>query len=272
MPSRKSAPNRATIEAKYVAGRIQDSRNLQRDADSAYVVSYGGGVNSTGLVPFLIKNGFPLDHVVFSNTGNEMPETIAYLGVMKEYLDRHGVPLHVVSVKNNDSLSDRCEKRRVIPSEVWRWCTRDMKVGPIHAFYRGLKTHVYQYMGIDCGEVRRMKPPGMDNVTNLYPLIDHRIDRAGCIESIKKAGLPVPIKSGCDICPFNNIERWNYIYRNHPDLYKRAMALEENSKHFGKQNLGPGNLTLRELEKIILDGKDLPDDKKDGPCGGECMV
>ena len=37
-----------------------------------------------------------------------------------------------------------------------------MKVTPIHAAYRSLKSNIYQYMGIDYGEVHRMKPARVD--------------------------------------------------------------------------------------------------------------
>ena len=255
-----------------VSGRIQSVVDLVREEGCSYVVSYGGGANSTALCVWLVENDMPFDHAVFSDTGNEMPETYAYLGVMEDYLDKAGVPLKVVRVRSGESLSDRCIRRRVIPSEVWRWCTRDMKVTPIHAFYRSLKCHVYQYMGIDFGEVHRMKPPKVDYVTNLYPLVDHRIDREGCVEIIKKAGLPVPIKSGCYFCPFNNTARWGEIRQNHPDLYEHAMMIEEHGKHFGSQSLAPGKMTLRELAGRMERNENIPDEDATNPCGGECMV
>ena len=252
--------------------RIQDAKSLRREPDSQYVVSYGGGVNSTALIILLVENELPLDHVVFADTGNEMPETYEYLNIINGYLEKVGVPLEVVHVRNRESLSDRCLRRRVIPSEMWRWCTRDMKVTPIHAFYRSLKAHIYQYMGIDYGEVHRMKPAKADYVTNLYPLIDYKIKRDGCVAIIKKARLPVPIKSGCYMCPFNNMERWADIHERHPDLYKLAIKMEENGKHFGSQSLAPGKHTLRELEVIMTKKRKLPVVRTDSPCGGECMV
>ena len=251
---------------------ILDSRNIQREPGCAYVVSYGGGINSTAMAVFLVENRLPLDYVAFADTGNEMPETMAYLDVMWKYLDRAGIPLKVVRVRSEESLSDRCTRRKVIPSEVWRWCTRDMKVRPIHEFYRSLRAHVYQYMGIDYDEVHRMKPARDDYVTNLFPLVDHGIGREKCIEIIRGAGLPVPIKSGCYMCPFNNTERWADIYARHPELYEHAMMIEENGKHFGSQTLAPGKHTLREFKDILVRKGMLPVIPADGPCGGECMV
>ena len=252
--------------------RIQDTVGMKREEGVFYVVSYGGGIDSTAMIIFILKNGLPLDYVVFSDTGDEMPETYEYLEVMRKYLKRRNIPFVIVKVRNNTSLSDRCLKRKVVPSQIWRWCTRDMKVTPIHAFYRKLHSHIYQYMGIDFEEVRRMKPPKVDYVTNLYPLVDFKLKRADCIKIIKKARLPVPVKSGCYLCPFNNMDRWEEIYTNHPHLYKYAMKVEENGKHFGTQGLAPQGYTLRGLGKMMKKKKPLPMIQVDSACGGDCMV
>ena len=252
--------------------RILSTIGIKRESDAKYVVSYGGGVNSTAMIVYLVKNKFPLDYVVFSDTGDEMPETYEYLEIMRKYLKRKSIPFEIVRVRNKTSLSDRCLKRKVVPSQIWRWCTRDMKVTPIHAFYRKLHSHIYQYMGIDYDEVHRMKPAKVDYVTNLYPLIDYKIGREECTNLIKKARLPIPVKSGCYMCPFNNMTRWAEIYEKHPDLYKYAIKIEENSKHFGKQSLAPQGHTLRELGKIMKKKSKLPMVQVDSPCGSECMI
>ncbi len=257
--------------SRIMQERMLSTVGMRREAGSKYVVSYGGGINSTAMIVFLVNRKLPLDYVVFSDTGDEMPETYEYLDVMGRYLRRRNIAFEVVRVRNKTSLSDRCLKRKVIPSQIWRWCTRDMKVRPIHAFYRKLHAHVYQYMGIDYGEVRRMKPAKVDYVTNLYPLIDFKMGRDECVRVIKKARLPIPVKSGCYMCPFNNIERWQEIYEKHPDLYRYAMKVEENGKHFGKQSLAPKGHTLRGLEGLIKTGR-LPVVQVDSPCGSECMV
>jgi len=157
--------------------RILDSRDIRRQKDAKYIVSYGGGINSTALILFLVKNKFPLDCVVFSDTGDEMPETYKYLGIMEGYLKRRNIPFEIVTNRKKETLSDKCLRREVVPSQVWRWCTRDFKVIPIHAFYRKLKSHVYQYMGIDYGEVRRMKPAKEDYVKGILPSANRQDDQ-----------------------------------------------------------------------------------------------
>jgi len=251
--------------------RILDtSKGVKRQKDATYIVSYGGGINSTAMVVFLVKNKFPLDYVIFSDTGDEMPETYEYVQYMTKYLKRHKIDMK--TVKPNSTLSEVCIRRKVVPSQVWRWCTRDHKVKPIHKFYKTLDSHIYQYMGIDYGEVRRMKPASEDWITNLYPLVDFKIDRDACVSMIKQARLKIPVKSGCYLCPYNNMDRWTEIYEKHPELYQKAMGIEEMNKHMPRQKLAPRKYTLRDMEKLLKNKTKLPMIEVDSPCGSECMI
>lgn len=245
-----------------------------------YVLSYGGGVNTVALMILLMQENLPLDEVVFADTGGEVPETYDYLDVTRAYLAQSGVPFKTVQTRKRGDLDLYANSwsRRVIPSALWRWSTRDFKVIPIHRYYRSLGVHVNQYMGIAYDEVERMKDSRVPFVTNLYPLIDRRITRSDCVNIIEAAGLPVPVKSGCFFCPFNNLERWRWLHSTHPDLYLRAIELEENSKHFPAQRLTDqvfrkrGQFTLRELGNAFVSGGSLLVSEVAVPCGGECMT
>jgi 3'-phosphoadenosine 5'-phosphosulfate sulfotransferase (PAPS reductase)/FAD synthetase len=243
---------------------------IKRQENTKYVLSYGGGVNSTALMILLIHRKLPLDYIIFADTGSERPETYTYLKYAKKYAEKYGIPFKIVKVRNGDSLYDRCKRRKVIPSKTWRWCTRDMKIRPIYAFYRSLKAQICQYVGIDYDEVHRMKDSKADYVNNAYPLIDLKVGRQQCIDIIRKEGLPIPVKSGCYFCPFRNNKDWANLYNTHPELYRKAMALEEKSKHAPTQMLHP--LTLRGLAKVIKENKGLPEVLQESPCGSECMI
>lgn len=250
---------------------VQDKQEkiMIKERKAKYILSYGAGVNSTALMIFLIRNKYPLDGIVFADTGNELPETYEYLNIARSYLKKHNIPFVIVKSKSG-SLYDTCKRRRVIPSQIWRWSTRDKKIIPIYAYYRSLHAHVYQYIAIAYDEIERMKNSRADYVTSLFPLIDNKITRDGCIKIIESARLPVPPKSGCYFCPFNTIERWKELYNNHRDLYTKAIKLEENSKHFPKQRLT--TLTLRDLKDKFHKSKALPAIQVESPCGSECMT
>ena len=116
--------------------------------------------------------------LVFADTGGEVPETYDYLSIARDYLGNHGVPLTVVS-KRGRSLYDTAWDRRVFPSAIWRWSTRDFKITPILRHYRSLDSHVNQYLAIAWDEVHRMKDSRVDYVTNLYPLDRPSSDEGG---------------------------------------------------------------------------------------------
>mgnify|MGYP001024857288 CR=1 FL=1 len=233
------------------------------------MLSFGGGVNSTALMVHLVEQGCPLDEVIFADTGGELPQTYDYLESVVSYLRNRDIPFRRV-VSKGGFLYDRCLRRRVIPSEIWRWCTRDFKILPIYAYYRSLGVHVNQYLGISYEERDRKRESGVPYTTNRYPLISRRINRDRCIDLIIGAGLKLPVRSGCFFCPFNSLSRWVEICRDHAELYSKAMTLEENSKHFPKQKLV--RISLRGLKDKLEDHESLPQIRVRRPCGSECII
>ena len=248
-------------------------------SEPIHILSFGGGVNTVALMVMLVRDRAPLDGVVFADTGGETPATYESVAMSRQYLAEHGIPFTVVESRpSGTDLYGTALRRRVIPSVQWRWCTRDYKVNPIQRYYRQLGRHVNQYMGIAFDEVHRMRDSRETYITNLYPLIDGRLKRQDCVALIEESGLPVPEKSGCYFCPFNSSGRWRQLLERCPELFDKAIQLEENSKHFPRQRLTDqmfherDQVTLREYRSRLESGTDdaqIPDGLE---CGGDCMT
>jgi hypothetical protein len=236
-----------------------------------YILSFGAGLNSTALLVFLIDNHYPLNEVVFADTGEEVPETYKHLKIIDDYLSKHGIPLRIVRSKGG-TLYNKCMRRKVIPSQIWRWSTRDFKITPIYSYYRSLKTHINQYLGIAYEERDRVRESGVEYVTNTFPLIENKLTRQDCVDIICLADydFPMPVRSGCFFCPFNSLSRWTELFEQHRDLYLKAMILEENSKHFPKQKLM--KLTLRGLQEKLENNEPLPEIHVKRLCSSECII
>ena len=100
----------------------------------------------------------PIDYIVFADTGNEHPETYYFVdNYMKPFLESENIPFITVYPYKKRSLYTRCFERKVIPDMLRRWCTRDVKVKPIHKFYKTLNAKIIQYIGIDYQESHRIK-------------------------------------------------------------------------------------------------------------------
>ena len=251
----------------------------RQDNGGTHILSFGAGVNTVALMVMLIRDGAPLDGVIFADTGGETPATYDSVEVARDYLANHHIPLTVVCASpRKTDLYGTALRRRVIPSVQWRWCTRDFKVNPIHRYYSDLGGHINQYIGIGFDEIHRMKDSREDYITNIYPLIENRLTRQDCIGIIVEAGLPIPEKSGCYFCPFNSTERWRQLLDRYPDLFAKAIALEENSKHFPSQRLTDqvfrerDRVTLREYRHRLELGAGIAHIPEGMACGGDCMT
>jgi len=203
------------------------------------IVSYGAGVDSTAMILKMIDEKMKIDHVVFADTGGELPETYEIVQYMKQFLEKKSIPFTTVKNFSLITLFERCIARHVFPDMFRRWCTRDFKVAPIHRFYKKFYDgfHINEYLGIDAAETKRCRTAKEDYITKFYPLVDWKMDRYNCEGYILKKKFPFVVKSGCYFCPFNSSTRWDYIRQNHPRLYRLCKKLERNSKHFPKMKL-----------------------------------
>jgi len=130
------------------------------------------------------------------------------------------------------------EKYHMIGSRIFRGCTDKAKIKPIRAY---LRIHAAdgdaELLGIDAGESHRAKSHPDDNRPKLYPLVDLGIDRSGCLNILKHAGLPPPVKSGCWHCPFMRVAEVRDLYHKEPEKFARIAELERIS--FAKRGIKP---------------------------------
>lgn len=184
---------------------------------------YGGGVNSTALAILLIQGKFPqYTHTpwqcLFADTQEEKPETYRYVKMFDRWLDERGAGLTIVQ---GMSPMAYWRKYSLTGSRIYRKCTEVAKIKPIQEFLDG-SGNVLQLIGIDAGESHRAR----SDPTKRYPLIEADIDRDGCVEIIKGAGLCVPVKSGCWCCPFARVGEVKALIRDYPDRVAEIVELE----------------------------------------------
>ena len=123
------------------------------------IVSYGAGVDSTAMILKMIEKKITIDHVIFADTGGELPETYKTVEFMKKFLKKKSIPFDTVKNFSLITLLERCFVRKVFPDMFRRWCTRDFKVAPIHRFYRKFFKgyQINEYLGIDSAETKRCR-------------------------------------------------------------------------------------------------------------------
>lgn len=215
--------------------------------NTRHIVSYGGGVNSTAMILHMIQHEMPIDNIVFIDAGAEYKSTLDYVRYFESKIDR---PISIIS--RDEGLYDYCYNRRKIPSLRWRWCTTTFKRRVLAKWLKQFKGYrTIEYVGFDAGEDSRVsnalslcKPRSRRLYS--YPLYFAGIDRDGCKALIAEAGLDVPGKSGCFICPFQTKARLIEMATTNPVEFQKALQLEY--RH-------PENKTIREglrLESVRL--------------------
>ncbi len=183
------------------------------------ILSFGGGLQTTALAIMIAKGELEVDALVFADTGVEKPETYWYIeNYIKPMLK---VPFITVNSHLGD-LYTHCWDDKIIPSVIHRWCTDKFKVRPIEKY---LKRKGIIYVGFSSDEVNRAEKPS--RMIRQFPLIERGISAKDCARIISDYGWPVPLRSSCYICVFVPYLEWNWLKNNHPDLFEKALALEQ---------------------------------------------
>ena len=232
------------------------------NADHVGIVIGTDGTNSAAVLVGLHKHSIPVDLILFADTGGEQPHTYQFIRTMDDWLAAHGMPQITVVEKYDRSghrltLEMECLRSRTLPSIAYghKRCSQKHKIGPQEKFCnhyppcreawaRGEK--ITRFLGYDAGEMRRYEHSKKFNDTdkkyiNRYPLIeDWGWDRSDCVREILAAGLPLPGKSSCFFCPSMKQPEILALKEHYPDLYWRAVAMEEgHTTSYQRQGAGP---------------------------------
>ena len=171
-----------------------------------------------GLTPGDAENGF---EAVFVNHETDWPETYEYAAM---FMENYPVTVLGPEYKGYNNLYEYYADKEIFPFRMRRDCSHKFKVIPLEKYY---KTPCWLMTGIDAGEAHRARPHSRKGIETRWPLIEHDIDLQGCIDIIKRHGLPVPPKSGCYICPFQPLSEFKRLRREHPDLFCKARKMED---------------------------------------------
>lgn len=151
-------------------------------------------------------------------------------------LDKHG---------NRLTLEDECLQSGTLPSIAYGYkrCSLKHKIAPQDKFcnnYQPCKDawangeRITKFVGYDAGEVRRVahvaeRDAADPKYRKVYPLVEWGWTREDCIREIRNAGLPLPGKSSCFFCPSMKKQEILQLRDNYPDLFQRAIAMEQNA-------------------------------------------
>ena len=220
-----------------------------------YLLTFGGGTNSTALLIELVKRKHQLDFIIFSDTGAETENTYRHIKRMSSWLIQNGYPeIIFVQTTNREgqkiTLEEDCLKYKRLPSLAYgfKGCSLKFKKRPQDKYMNNNPVakeiwkqggKITKIIGFDADEEHRAKRFVEDKkYVAWYPLIDWDIGRKECIEIIKKAGFALPGKSSCFFCPAMKKQEIKDLYTCNRHLYDRAIEIEKNANLQSVSGLG----------------------------------
>jgi hypothetical protein len=243
------------------------------------ILSYGGGIQTIAMCVLVAQGKLPRpDYIIAADTGREMPSTWEYA---RDYatplLAQIGLDLHIAphDLATRDLYSPNGDL--LIPvftgtGKLPTFCSSEWKARVVHRYARrvlGAEGDLINWIGFSLDEKRRVK--GEDG--RRYPLLDLMLAREDCVRLVLDAGLPLPKKSRCKVCPHQSPEEWIEVF-DQPDQWAEAMELDDEVR----DNDERGGVYLHESRRPLRDltREDLENSKAREPnrqCGlGLCFV
>lgn len=199
------------------------------------VWNYGGGTQTAAIAVCIVKGVLPVpDIAVFADTSRENTSTWEYLNdVMQPYLSQVGVTVEIAWRRLSTVDLYAKSGQNLLPmytqtGKLRTFCSGEWKRSVVERYLRqerGVK-ECEQWFGFSFDERSRCFDSRVQWSKPRFPLVDLKITRDDCEAIIKAAGLPLPQKSSCWMCPHKRAEQWQYIRDNYPADFLKACELE----------------------------------------------
>jgi len=185
-----------------------------------YVVGLSGGKDSTALA-LRLADVEPQDYeYLITPTGNELPEMLAHWEKLEGLLGKKLI--RVTAAKNLEGL---IEFFNAIPNHRQRWCTRILKIEPTIAWLQQNQPAIL-YVGLRADEEDRQ---GIYNeqVICRFPLREWGWTIDDVRGYLRERAVTIPRRTDCAWCYGQQLQEWRELWRDHPELYARAIVIEE---------------------------------------------
>ena len=229
-----------------------------------HVVSFSGGKDSTAMLLRMVEENYPIDIILFCDTGLEFPEMYDHIKKVEEYIGRK-----ITVIKSEkDFMWYATEKERVIRSEkipgvnkgnitrgygypavFSRWCTRVLKTDLISRYFRELKKSydIIEYVGIAVDEPNRKRD-------KVYPLIDWNMTEADCLRYCYDRGFDwgglydIWDRVSCWCCPLQSLDDLRKLKTHRPELWEKLKVMDVKISETSRPNFRL-TISLTDIER-----------------------
>jgi hypothetical protein len=253
--------------------------------DRKTIFSFGGGVDSTGMLFEFDRQGYMPDILIFADTGAERPDIYAHIEKLNKWLgDKWGK--EIIIVRQPETLEAEVLRRKTLPALAmgFHTCSQKHKIRPIAKWLKanGHKK-IIKIIGYDANEFDRARR-GLTSVENgknteekgidlklWFPLIEWGKSRKQLKAEINEIGFCAS-KSSCFYCPAMSLTEVKQLKQFYPDLYERAIKIEDgaqldNTKGLGRSWNWKDTIEAEEAQLSLFDEDSWEDLKGVQTCG-----
>lgn len=214
-----------------------------------YIASVSFGKDSLAMLLRLLEENYPLDAVIFYNTGMEFQSIYDIRDRVRPMLDDRGIAL--IELHPKEPFLYSMTERKVTSKQkgehlgygwcggLCRWGTR-CKIDTIKKFKRSLDDDVTDYVGIAYDEQERFEKEKSQE--KCFPLVDWRMTEADCLaycwakgwhwkEQSPVAGeidlYNILSRVSCWCCSNKNLKELRSIYQLLPQYWDRLRELQK---------------------------------------------
>lgn len=219
--------------------------NIIREEGVTYIATISGGKDSVTMCDLLLKNGYPVDYILFQDTMLEFSAMYQYINKVEEYfLSRYNKK--IIRLKPRTTFEEWCfgvirDKNaklngwiRGIPM-VWAepcYWRRESKQKPSDEFLKKNKIeNAHTYIGFTKGENRSLS--NTEKQTFSYPLKDiFHMTELNCQEYLMKQDMENPLyrhfeRTGCGVCTAQSEKAWFNVWKYFPETWAYMKTIEE---------------------------------------------
>lgn len=207
-----------------------------------HVVSFSGGKDSTAMLLRMIEEGYPVDIILFCDTGLEFPEMYEHIDEVEKYIGRKITRLKsdkdFMYLATEHKYTVRSTRKPELkpggiatgygyPTVFSRWCTRALKNDVVDKYLRGLKSQydVVEYVGIAYDESRRIRE-------KTYPLVNWKMTETDCLRYCCDRGFDfgglyeIWDRVSCWCCPLQSLDDFRKLKTHKPELWDKLKEMD----------------------------------------------
>ena len=202
-----------------------------------HVVSLSGGKDSTAMLLRMLEEGWPVDIILFCDTGLEFEAMYRHIDKLEQYISRPITRLKSPQSfeylffehspkRKNPNLRDK--KGFSWPGPRNRWCTATLKTRVINSYLKSLeKDHeLIHYVGIAADEPHRVRD-------RRYPLIEWGMTEADCLAYCRERGFDweglydIFHRVSCWCCPLQSFDEMRKLRKHFPELWEQLQRWDK---------------------------------------------